>query len=50
MEAQPEPPEPDLRVHFFSTAIVSELIKQLTATEHDDFIEGLDSPLKREAD
>lgn len=42
MEALPEPePEPDLARHFFSSAIINELLRNLVATEPDDFIAGL---------
>jgi hypothetical protein len=38
METDPEP-DPDMTIHFFSPAIVHELLRELVVTEHDPFID-----------
>lgn len=41
METEPEP-EPNMEMHFFSPMIVHELLRELVAVEHDDFIDEME--------
>lgn len=43
MEGAPDDPDPDpdMRIHFFSTPLVSELLRKLIAADQDDFIDDL---------
>lgn len=41
MEGLKDDPDPDMRIHYFSTAIVHELLRELVRVERDDFIQDL---------